>query len=110
MKSNFSQKFDFNNKLIKQTYKKLKFLKQRDFNLFTFFDPGFAIHVVVPELSADYRFSKIFDTLEVIDTNDTSKIKTYKNYDFKLFIKVMKKILRRKSFNLRYEDWKYEKI
>lgn len=104
MKSNFSQKFDFNNKLIKQTYKKLKFLKQRDFNLFTFFDPGFAIHVVVPELSADYRFSKIFDTLEVIDTNDTSKIKTYKNYDFKLFIKVMKKILRRKSFNLRYED------
>lgn len=110
MKSNFSQKFDFNNKLIKQTYKKLKFLKQRDFNLYTFFNPAFAIHVVVPELSADYRFSKIFDTLEVIDTNDTSKIKTYENYDFKLFIKVMKKILRRKSFNLRYEDWKYEKI
>lgn len=109
MKTNFSQKFD-NNKLIKQTYKKLKFLKQREFNLYTFFNSGFAIHVVVPELNADYRFSKIFDTLEVIDTDDTSKIKTYENYDFKLFIKVMKKILRRKSFNLRYEDWKYEKI
>lgn len=103
MKTNFSQKFD-NNKLIKQTFKKLKFLKQREFNLYTFFNSGFAIHVVIPELRADYRFSKIFETLEVIDIDDTSKVTVYEDYDFKTFIKVMKKILRRKTFNLRYED------
>lgn len=104
MKNNFSHKYEFGNKLIKLAYKKLKFLHQREFGLYVTFSSAFAIHVVVPDLNADYRFSKILGTLEVIDMDDNSKVTVYGDYDFKLFIKVMKKILRRKSFNLRYED------
>lgn len=104
MKTNFSHKYEFDNNLIKQTYKKLRFLHQRDFSLYTDFSCCYAIHVIVPSLNADYKFTKILETLQVIDTNDNSKVTIYDDYDFKLFIKLMKKILRGKPFNLRYED------
>ena len=67
---------------------------QKEFSLFVDFSSGFAICVIVPDINAVYRYIKIFETLEVIDTVDNSKVAVYNDYDFKLFIKVMKKILR----------------
>lgn len=46
----------------------------------------------------------LFNTLQVISTERSSDVTAYADYDFKLFIKVMKKILRHKNFNLNYEN------
>lgn len=88
---------------LEQTYRKLRFLKQRDFSLYSDFIGHYAVHVIVPSLNAEYKFIPIFNTLHVISTDHSSEFTAYADYDFKLFIKVMKKILRRKTFNLDYE-------
>lgn len=101
------------NSLLEQTYRKLRFLKQREFSLYSDSIGHYAIHVIVPFLNAEYKFIPLFNTLQVISTECSSDVTAYADYDFKLFIKVMKKILRRKNFNLNsYENmWcKYEKI
>lgn len=90
--------------LLEQTYRKLRFLKQREFSLYSDFIGHYAIHVIVPFLNAEYKFIPLFNTLQVISTERSSDVTAYADYDFKLFIKVMKKILRRKNFNLNYEN------
>lgn len=42
--------------------------------------------------------------LQAISIEEKDNVTTYQDYDFKLFIKVMKKILRGKIFNLNYES------
>lgn len=90
--------------LLEQTYRKLRFLKQREFSLYSDFIGHDAIHVIVPFLNTEYKFIPFFNTLQVISTDHSFDVTTYADYDFKLFIKVMKKILRRKNFNLNYEN------
>lgn len=46
-----------------------------------------------------YVWYKGTNQLQVISIEDENNVTTYADYDFKLFIKVMKQILRRKSFN-----------
>lgn len=93
------------NSLLEQTYRKLRFLKQSgEFSLYSDFIGHYAIHVIVPFLNAEYKFIPLFNTLQVISTDRNSEFTSYADYDFKLFIKVMKKILRRKNFNLNYEN------
>lgn len=58
----------------------------------------------VPCIDATY----VWNTDNTLESHSRSafysdKTIVYEDYDFKLFIKVMKKILKRKSFNLNYE-------
>lgn len=87
------------NSLLEQTYRKLRFLKQREFSLYSDFIGHYAIHVIVPSLNVECKFIPLFNTFQMISTKRSSDVTAYADYDFKLFIKVIKKILRRKSFN-----------
>ena len=60
------------------------------------------IVVAVPCCNAMYIWYKETNHLQVISIADENDV-IYRDYDFKLFIKVIKKILRRKSFKLNYE-------
>ena len=50
-----------------------------------------------------YAWHSANNQLQAIFTEDKDNVTTYQDYDFKLFIKVMKKILRRKSVDLNWE-------
>lgn len=77
-------------------YRKLKHLHQVDWELCRISDNGIA--VVVPSRNAMYVWYDYLNHLVSIALDDENNFTTYD-----LFIKVMKKILRRKNFDLRYE-------
>lgn len=96
--------------LARTIYCKLKHLHQIEWDTYTccsrepWSDIGvWNIHVIVPSRDAMYVWHSENNQLEAISIENKDSITTYKDYDFKLFVKVMKKILRRKSFNLNYE-------
>lgn len=91
-------------------YRKLKHLHQRKWDGYATYSGDLAsangvwrINVIVPYLNAMYIWHSESNQLQSISLEDKDNITTYQGYDFKLFIKVMKKILRRKSINLIYE-------
>lgn len=85
-------------------YRKLKHLHQTEWELCRISGNGiWRIAVVVPSRNAMYVWYDYLNCLASIALDNEDNFTTYENYDLKLFIKVMKKILRRKSFDLRYE-------
>ena len=97
---NYLPKYKFNNSLMRQVYIKLRFLHQKDFYVYDDYVGNYAIHVVIPSLNREYKLIHRLKSLEVINT-ENSKVESYSDFDLKSFIKVMKKILRGKSINLR---------
>ena len=82
-------------------YRKLKHLHQVDWKLCRMSDNGiWRIAVCVPSRNAMYVWYDYCNQLQAISLDNEDNITICQNYDFKLFIKVMKKILRRKSVNL----------
>lgn len=85
-------------------YRKLKHLHQTEWELCRISDNGiWRIAVVVPSRNTMYVWYDYLNRLVSIALDNEDNYTTYEDYDFNLFIKVMKKILRRKSFDLRYE-------
>lgn len=85
-------------------HRKLKHLHQVDWELCRMSDNGiWRIAVVVPSRNAMYVWYDYCNQMRAISPDDEDNFTTYNNYDLKLFIKVMKKILRRKNFDLRSE-------
>lgn len=85
-------------------YRKLKHLHQVDWELCRISDNGiWRIAVIVPSRNALYVWYDYNNYLVSIALDNEDNYTTYEDYDRKLFIKVMKKILRRKNFDLRYE-------
>lgn len=85
-------------------YRKLKHLHQVDWELCRISDNGiWRIAVVVPSRNAMYVWHDYNNHLVSIALDNEDNYTTYEDYDLKLFIQVMKKILRRKNFDLRYE-------
>ena len=85
-------------------YHKLKHLHQVDWELCRMSDNGiWRIGVAVPSRNALYVWYDYCNQMRAISVDDEDNITTYENCDLKLFIKVMKKILRRKNFDLKYE-------
>lgn len=83
------------------TYRKLKHLHQVDWELCRISDNGICrIAVCVPSRNALYVWYDYCNQMRAISLDNEDNITICQNYDFKLFIKVMKKILRRKSVNL----------
>lgn len=81
---------------------KLKHLHQVDWELCRMSDNGiWRIAVCVPSRNAMYVWYDYCNQMRAISLDDENNFVTYENYDLKLFIKVMKKILRRKNFDLR---------
>lgn len=96
--------------LAKIIYRKLKYLHQVKWDTYSTYSkaPGsdtgvWHVVVLVPCRDAMYVWHSESNQLQAISIEDKDNVSTYRDYDFKLFIKVMKKILRRKSFNLNYE-------
>ena len=89
----------------KTIYRKLKHLHQVDCELCKMPDNGiWHIGVIVPSRNAIYVWYDYCNEMRVISLDDDEdNFVTYQNCDLKLFIKTMKKILRRKNFDLRYE-------
>lgn len=79
-------------------YRKLKHLHQTEWELCRISDHG--IWRIVPSRNAMYVWYDYNNYLVSIALDNEDNFTTY---DLKLFIKVMKKILRRKNFDLRYE-------
>ena len=91
-------------------YRKLKHLHQVEWDTYTICgrEPGsdigaWDIHVIVPSRDAMYVWHSESNQLLAISIEDKDNVTTYRDYDFKLFIKVMKKILRRKNVDLNWE-------
>lgn len=85
-------------------YRKLKHLHQTEWELCRISDNGiWRIAVIVPSRNAMYVWYDYNNHLVSIALDNEDNFTTYEDYDLKLFIKVMKKILRRKNFDLRYE-------
>lgn len=85
-------------------YRKLKHLHQVDWELCRISGNGiWRIAVVVPSRNAMYVWYDYNNHLVSIALDDEDNYTTYEDYDLNLFIQVMKKILRRKNFDLRYE-------
>lgn len=85
-------------------YRKLKHLHQVKWLFIPNYKTG-SVMIDVPGIDATY----VWNTDNTLESHSRSafysyKTTYYKNYDLKLFIKVMKKILKRKSFNLNYEE------
>ena len=85
-------------------YRKLKHLHQVHWELCRILNNGiWHIAVAVPSRNALYVWYDYNHHLVSISLDDEDNFTAYENYDLKLFIKTMKKILRRKSFDLRSE-------
>lgn len=77
---------------------KLKHLHQVDWELCRISDNGiWRIAVVVPSRNAMYVWFDYCNKMRAISLDDEDNIAICQNYDFKLFIKAMKMILRRKG-------------
>lgn len=103
--------------LAKIVYRKLKHLHQVQWDTYSTYSkaPGsdtgvWRVVVLVPCRDAMYVWSSASNQLQAISIEDKDNVTTYQDYDFKLFIKVMKKILRGKSFNLNYESFCGERM
>lgn len=91
-------------------YRKLKHLHQVQWRLGRVYNKNpisgvwsWNIIVTVPCRDAMYVWYKETNQLQAISIEDENNVTTYRDYDFKLFIKVMKKILRRKNVDLNWE-------
>lgn len=85
-------------------YRKLKHLHQTEYELCRISINGiWYIAVSVPSRNAIYVWYNYFNQMRAISLDNEDNATTYPNCDLKLFIKTMKKILRRKSFDLRSE-------
>ena len=87
-------------------YRKLKHLHQVHWTLGRVYNKNpingvwsWHIIVTVPCRDAMYIWYKETNQLQVISIADENDVTTYKDYDFKLFVKMIKKILRCKNFN-----------
>lgn len=96
--------------LASTAYRKLKHLHQVQWRLGRVYNQNpisgvwsWHIIITVPCRDAMYVWYKETNQLQAISIDDDNNVTTYRDYDFKLFIKVMKKILRGKSFNLNCE-------
>lgn len=77
-------------------YCKLKHLHQTEWELCRISDNGiWCIAVSVPSRNAIYVWYDYCNQMRAISLDNEDNVTTYRDYDFKLFIKVMKKILRR---------------
>lgn len=82
-------------------YRKLKHLHQTEWELCRISNNGiWHIAIAVPSRNAMYVWYDYNNHLVSIALDNEDNFTTY---DLKLFIKVMKKILRRKNFDVRYE-------
>lgn len=98
--------------LARTVYRKLKHLHQVQWNTYSTYSKAsgtntgiWKVFVIVPYKDAMYVWHSVNNQLEIISIEDKENIVTHCGYDFKLFVKVMKKILRRKSFNPNYESF-----
>lgn len=96
--------------LARTIYRKLKHLHQVKWYTYSTYSkaPGsdtgvWVIHVIVLSRDAMYAWHSANNQLLAIYNEDKDNVTTYQDYDFKLFVKVMKKILRRKSVDLNWE-------
>lgn len=88
----------------KTLYRKLKHLHQTEWELCRISDNGiWRTAVIVPSLNTIYVWYDYGNQLRAISLDDEDNFVTYQNCDFKLLIKVMKKILRRKNVDLNWE-------
>lgn len=97
-------------KLARIVYRKLKHLHQVQWDTYSAYSkaPGsdtgvWHINVIVPCRDAMYVWYSESNQLQAISIENKDNVTTFRDYDFKLFVKVMKKILRRKNFDLMYE-------
>lgn len=95
--------------LARTIYRKLKHLHQVRWRLSRVYNKNpvngvlsWHIVVAVPCRNAMYIWYKETNHLQVISIADENDV-IYRDYDFKLFIKVMKKILRCKNVDLNWE-------
>ncbi len=95
--------FEFT-KLFVTVYKKIKHLHRINWDIVPDFDTQIII-LTVPSIDAVYVWKVKENVLEAHSREEFYSERTtyYKEYDFKLFIKVMKKILRRKNVDLNWE-------
>lgn len=96
--------------LARMVYRKLKHLHQVQYDTYSTYSkaPGsdtgvWHTIVIVPCFDVMFSWYSESNQLQVISTKVKDKITTYQDCDFKLFIKAIKRILRRKSFKLNYE-------
>lgn len=96
--------------LARTVYRKLKHLHQVKWDTYSTYSkaPGsdtgaWHVIVIVPCRDAMYVWHSENNQLQAISIEDKDNVTTYRDYDFKLFIKVMKKILRRKNVDLNWE-------
>ena len=81
----------------KTIYRKLKHLHQVDWELCRISDNGiWRIGVVVPSRNTIYVWYDYCNQMRAISLDDEDNFTTYENYDLKLFIKMMKEILKDK--------------
>lgn len=79
-------------------YRKLKHLHQVDWELCRISDNGiWRIAVCVPSRNAMYVWYDYCNQMQTISPDDEDNFVAYQNCDLKVFIKTMKKILRRKG-------------
>lgn len=97
--------------LARTVYRKLKHLHQVKWDTYSTYSkaPGsdtgvWHTIVIVPCFDVMFAWYSERNQLRAISIEDKDNVTTYQDYDFKLFIKVMKKILRGKSFNLNCEE------
>lgn len=97
--------------LAKIVYRKLKHLHQVQWDTYSTYSkaPGsdtgvWRTVVLVPCFDVMFVWYSEINQLQAISIEEKDNVTTYQDYDFKLFIKVMKKILRGKIFNLNYES------
>lgn len=88
-------------------YRKLKHLHQVQWDTYSTFSraPGsdsgvWSVNVIIPNKDAMYVWHSANNQLLIILTKNKDDIKTFCNYDFKLFIKMIKRILRNKDVKL----------
>ena len=99
--------------LPRTVYKKLKHLHQVQWDTYSTFShaPGsdttgvWEVNVIVPSRDTTYVWHSANNQLQLISIKDKKNIIKCSNYDFKHFIRVIKKVLRRKSCVLNYEGY-----
>lgn len=85
-------------------YRKLKHLHQTEWELCRMPDNGiWRVAVAVPSRNAMYVWYDYCNRMRAISLDDEDNFTIYESYDLKLFIKVMKMILRHKNFDLSSE-------
>lgn len=96
--------------LARMVYRKLKHLHQVQYDTYSTYSkaPGsdtgvWHTIVIVPCFDVMFSWYSESNQLQAISIEDKDNVTTYRDYDFKLFIKVIKKILRRKNVDLNWE-------